>query len=155
MISKQLQQQQQQQQQQPKRTLGVVRRAQPLQPPPPSHSQLPPTVNPPNCPHVLVVDDSLVSQRVAKRYLERCGVATTTARDGIEAIQLVTVTHFDMVFMNLTMPHMDGLEATKHIRLLFPYDNDPTSSCESNTNNNGQVNRRSIPIVGMGEPSSG
>jgi CheY-like chemotaxis protein len=65
---------------------------------------------------VLVVDDNVVNQKVAQRYLERMGCEVTIARDGLEAVELCAGANFDLVLMDVQMPRMDGFTATEHIR---------------------------------------
>ena len=65
---------------------------------------------------VLVAEDNPVNQMVAKRMLERMGHAVTLASDGAAAVAAVAGQAFDVVLMDMQMPVMDGLEATKAIR---------------------------------------
>jgi two-component system, sensor histidine kinase and response regulator len=66
--------------------------------------------------HVLVVEDNAVNQKVARRFLERLGYAVTLADNGSEGVELCRNGTFDLVLMDLQMPVMGGLEATRIIR---------------------------------------
>jgi len=65
---------------------------------------------------VLVVDDNLVNQQVAQRFLERLGCEVTVVEDGSKAVASTAVADFDLILMDVQMPVMDGLTATRHIR---------------------------------------
>jgi PAS domain S-box-containing protein len=65
---------------------------------------------------VLLAEDNLVNQLVARRMLERAGVEVDVVATGREALAAVERTAYDLVLMDLHMPEMDGLEATAAIR---------------------------------------
>ncbi|MBS1718036.1 MAG: response regulator [Armatimonadetes bacterium] len=65
---------------------------------------------------VLLVEDNPVNQRVAAHTLRRFGCEVETAENGAEAVKLVQDNDFDIIFMDLEMPVMDGLQASSEIR---------------------------------------
>lgn len=71
-------------------------------------------------PRVLVVDDSPVSQMVAAMMLRHLGCEVDLAANGSEAVNHVQQNRYDMIFMDLDMPGMDGLATTTAIRRLEP-----------------------------------
>jgi len=66
--------------------------------------------------HVLLVDDEAITQTYIKRLLEKQGVEVSVAENGEQALVMLTEANFDCVLMDVQMPVMDGVEATKKIR---------------------------------------
>ena len=65
---------------------------------------------------ILVAEDNELNQLVITRILARLGYTAHIAEDGEAALSLISSSTFDIVFMDLQMPVMDGLTATRHIR---------------------------------------
>ena len=62
------------------------------------------------------MDDNRTNQMVALKILQNLGYRADTALNGIEALQAMSTTAYDLVFMDCQMPEMDGFEATQAIR---------------------------------------
>ncbi len=65
---------------------------------------------------VLVVEDNSLNRIAALKSLEKMGYSVTLAGDGLEAIGYLKQQHFDLIFMDLHMPQLDGIGATRLIR---------------------------------------
>jgi signal transduction histidine kinase/CheY-like chemotaxis protein len=65
---------------------------------------------------VLVAEDNAVNQIVARRLLEKLGCCVEVAENGLEALEILCRSRFDLVFMDCHMPKMSGFEATIEIR---------------------------------------
>lgn len=66
--------------------------------------------------HILVVEDNDMNMVLMQDILENMGALVSTARDGKEALDIIQVTKLDLVFMDLQMPRMGGVEATSRLR---------------------------------------
>jgi CheY-like chemotaxis protein len=67
---------------------------------------------------VLLAEDDPVNQEVAREILEEINWQTDLAGNGQEAVELATRTRYDLILMDMQMPVMGGLEATRQIRAM-------------------------------------
>jgi CheY-like chemotaxis protein len=65
---------------------------------------------------ILLAEDNHINQKVATHMLQNLGYQVDVAADGVEAVQLWSAGHYDLIFMDGQMPHMDGYQATEEIR---------------------------------------
>lgn len=65
---------------------------------------------------ILLAEDNLTNQLIAKAFLEKGGHAVSVANNGLEAVALAKTKNFDLVLTDISMPQMDGYAATKALR---------------------------------------
>ena len=70
--------------------------------------------------HILIIDDEASLRQTLARVLQRAGHEVTTAESGELALSLIAATAFDLVYMDIRMPGMPGLEALKRVHASHP-----------------------------------
>jgi CheY-like chemotaxis protein len=98
---------------------------------------------------VLLVEDNPVNQLVACEMLRLLGVTIACAGDGVEAIERLEQEHYDLIFMDIQMPRMDGLEATREIRRREQAQSLPPTPIVALTANSSDQDRARCLAAGM------
>ncbi|MBC8205720.1 MAG: response regulator [Kiritimatiellales bacterium] len=75
--------------------------------------------------NILLAEDNRLNQKVALRMLEKMGYHADLANDGIEVLEMVKKNEYDLIFMDVQMPRMDGMTATEEIIKHFADDKRP------------------------------
>ena len=66
-------------------------------------------------PKILIAEDSFVNQKILLQILKQFGCTADVVSNGLQAIEAIASKNYDIVFMDMYMPEMDGLEATREI----------------------------------------
>ena len=70
--------------------------------------------------HILIIDDEATLRQTLARVLQQAGFEVTTAENGDQGISFIQTTNFDLIFMDLRMPGIAGMDALKIIHASFP-----------------------------------
>lgn len=81
--------------------------------------------------NILIVEDNDINQKVLCAYLKKDNISLTIAKNGNEAIRCYDNSKYDLILMDIAMPEMDGIQATKNIR------------------DKENINKKHIPIIAV------
>lgn len=106
-----------------------------------------------DAPTVMVVDDSVTVRKVASRFLEREGFQVVTARDGVEAMQLLQESQPDIMLLDIEMPRMDGFEVARRVKESEELKNIPIIMITSRTGEKHRERAVDLGVEGyLGKP---
>ena len=98
--------------------------------------------------HLLLAEDNPVNREVALELLHGVGIAVDVAEDGVVACEKARQNHYDMVLMDIQMPNLDGMAATRVIRALPGWQDIPILAMSANA---FEEDRRNAQLAGLND----
>jgi CheY-like chemotaxis protein len=81
---------------------------------------------------ILLAEDEPINQEVSRGLLEDVGLVVDLAEDGVQALELAKQNRYVLILMDMQMPHLNGVDATRAIRALPGYANTPILAMTAN-----------------------
>lgn len=103
---------------------------------------------PADIPLIMVIDDSITMRRVSQRMLERSGYKVITAKDGVDALEMLESYHPDLIMLDIEMPRMDGFEVLTYLRSTEKFMKTPVMMV---TSRSGEKHRNRALEIGANE----
>jgi PAS domain S-box-containing protein len=98
---------------------------------------------------VLLVEDNIVNQKVTLKLLQKLGLQVVIANNGQHAIELCKTEKFDIILMDIQMPIMDGIQATKLLSILPHFNQPPIIALTASTSQKEQLEYNAAGMSGL------